>query len=198
MIPLPDSRHLLPNLSLTSELKPDLTFQEYFAARYFVRKWTSRGQLRCLELRSSDIKHTKPVSTDPISYLQKHKYNGRYDIFWHFVAGLLSAKGGEETFCFFQALEDEPRDLLGPVHQRLVMHCLSEVALSQETRQFSQLREHLEGQLKQWLLFECNFEFNNAGCSQLAAEMEFPEQILKDILQKESEDLKWKIIMVGV
>jgi hypothetical protein len=69
------------------------------------------------------------------------------------------------------------------------MHCLSEIAPSREPPEFSQLREHLEGQLKQWLLFECNFEFNDIGCSQLAAEMEFPEQILKDILQKETGNM---------
>lgn len=61
------------------------------------------------------------------------------------------------------------------------MHCLSEVPLSQVTPEFNQLRKDLDNQLKQWLLFECNFKKEEER-SQLAAETEFPEKILKDVL----------------
>ncbi|KAM3068307.1 hypothetical protein ACMFMG_009447 [Clarireedia jacksonii] len=173
-----------------------LTYQEYFAARYFIRQWTSRQDLKWLELKTQETRRGRPVynQDNAVSYLQKHKYNARYNVFWRFVAGLLDAVEGNETLHFFQRIEDEPRDLLGPVHQRLVMYCLSEIAPSQQTPEFSRLQEHLKGQLKQWLLFECNFDFNKAGYSHLAAEMEFPEKFLEDILQKESEDIKWKIL----
>ena len=174
-----------------------LTFQEYFAARYFVRQWTSGGQLTCLKLSSGQERTiAKGVrETNAEEFLRKEKYNARYDIFWRFVAGLLQANGGDaQLYRLFRTIEDQPRDLLGPVHQRLVMHCLSEVVPSQETSNFNRLREDLEGQLKQWLLFECNFEFNGRGLSQLAAEMEFPEPILKDVLQNESENVQMKIL----
>ncbi|KAL8303425.1 hypothetical protein RB600_007056 [Gaeumannomyces tritici] len=167
-----------------------LTFQEYFAARYFVRRWTGgkgKGDNDIgtwLELQDG---RGAPVNT--VSYLQEHKYNARYDIFWRFVTGLLHANPDKEQLCrFFRTIEDEPRDLLGPVHQRLVMHCLSEVP-SEET-EFKQLRERLEDQLKQWLLFECRFSEH----SQLAAEMEFPEKILGDVLKEASKDVEKKIL----
>ncbi|KAH7370292.1 armadillo-type protein [Rhexocercosporidium sp. MPI-PUGE-AT-0058] len=169
-----------------------LTFQEYFAARYFVRRWEDGHILEWLEFKTRKFRQS-----DPVNYLRKHKYNARYDIFWRFVAGLLQAKGSDDQlWLFFHTIEENPRDLLGPVHQRLVMHCLSEVAPSQETPKFSQLREDLEGQLKQWLLFECNFAFKMNRRSRLVAEMEFPEQILEDVLKKESKDgLKMQILV---
>ncbi|KAK0722210.1 hypothetical protein B0T26DRAFT_701827 [Lasiosphaeria miniovina] len=123
-----------------------LTFQEYFAARYFVR-------------------HNRDCSSkvEPATFLQKHKYDPRYDIFWRFVAGLLDADGGAPGF--FQTIEREPRDLLGPTHQRLVMHCLSE----------------LETELEQWLLFECDF----TKSSELAREIECLEQnLLRSIFRR--------------
>src|SRR6266566_9699601 len=91
---------------------------------------------------------------------------------------------------FFRTIQDQPRDLLGPMHQWLVMHCLSEAGPSQEIPEFNQLREDLEAQMQQWLLFECKLK----GRSQLAAEMEFPEPILEVVLQEESEDIKRKIL----
>ncbi|KAK0631109.1 hypothetical protein B0T17DRAFT_607771 [Bombardia bombarda] len=77
-----------------------LTYQEYFAARYF-----------------GDVKKTKPTT-----FLQEHKYDPRYDIFWRFVAGL-----GGKTLGFFQAIEEEPCDLSTYKHQHLVINCLKEM-----------------------------------------------------------------------
>ncbi|KAJ6439027.1 Protein zds1 [Purpureocillium lavendulum] len=116
-----------------------LTFQEYFAARHFVRHWSLEQPLACLDLRGKVTKHITPVE-----FLHKQKYSARYDVFWRFVAGFLAAededKGGpganRGAFSFFHAIEQDPLDLLGPTHQRLVMHCLSEVSteiLSDET-----------------------------------------------------------------
>ncbi|GFP58021.1 hypothetical protein TASIC1_0009035800 [Trichoderma asperellum] len=83
-----------------------LTFQEYFAARYFVRQWTARKPLSCVELGSRKIN-----SAEPVQFFQEHKYTARYDILWRFVAGLLDAKSGEVSL-FFQKIEEEPLDLL--------------------------------------------------------------------------------------
>ncbi|KAI1365581.1 ARM repeat-containing protein [Xylaria arbuscula] len=147
-----------------------LTFQEYFGARYFAQQWKNRKELKYIVFGNGEGKVT---STDPIEFLGKNKYNARYDIFWRFVAGLLNT--GEDTSRFFQVVEEEPRDLLGPGHQRLVMRCLSEVPKKMS------LRKPLEGQLSQWLSFEC--EFSDEPC--LPGEAEFPLRVLKYNLEQE-------------
>ncbi|KGQ03263.1 Protein SERAC1 [Beauveria bassiana D1-5] len=145
-----------------------LTFQEYFAARYFVRQWTNQeGQLWTLTFGSKDAN----IKTNrPIEFLQKHKYTARYDIFWRFVTGLLD--GSEQAPELIYAIEKEPLDLLGPTHQRLIMHCLSEISGSLPRR------EALEKRLAQWLLFECRFNQS----ARLASEVEFPEGALRTAL----------------
>ncbi|ERF73784.1 hypothetical protein EPUS_09250 [Endocarpon pusillum Z07020] len=154
-----------------------LTFQEYFAARYFVRQWKAKQPLKWLRLSEGEC---DPIET--AIFLREHKYDPRYDIFWRFVAGLLDPD--REALGFFQAIEEEPRDVLGPTHQRLVMHCLSEVERKKTT--FMELRTKLEKQLEQWLLFECD---STQDCW-LAREMECPEQVLVNALKQASEDAR--------
>ncbi|KAM0462960.1 hypothetical protein ACHAPV_003083 [Trichoderma viride] len=156
-----------------------LTFQEYFAARYFVRQWTAREPLRYVELGSRTTNKIEPAK-----FFQKHKYTARYDILWRFVAGLLDVEP-EEISLFFQNIEDEPLDLLGPAHQRLVMHCLSEVTSN------ILIRTDLEQRLSKWLLFECEIMKN---ASSLASEVEFPEQALDTALREGSDKVKLKIL----
>ncbi|KAH6971507.1 hypothetical protein BKA56DRAFT_677610 [Ilyonectria sp. MPI-CAGE-AT-0026] len=163
-----------------------LTFQEYFAAQYFVEHWKSGNQIPCLALISGEIDRVNAED-----FLSKEKYNARYDIFWRFVAGLLQPHGDGEQLCrFFGTIEKEPRDLLGPTHQRLVMHCLSELMSQKGMPTFAPLRTKLEDQMSKWLLFECNFR----GTARLASEMEFPEQVLHNFLQRESEDTVMKVL----
>ncbi|KAH7113146.1 hypothetical protein B0J13DRAFT_574779 [Dactylonectria estremocensis] len=81
-------------------------------------------------------------------------------------------------------IEDEPLDLLGPTHQRLVMHCLSEV--SDELP----IRTNLEQRLSKWLLFECEF----SQSAHLASEVEFPEQALNTALLEETADIRRTIL----
>ncbi|KAH7215368.1 armadillo-type protein [Fusarium oxysporum] len=153
-----------------------LTFQEYFAARYFVRQWKARKPLECLVLKSR-----KNDNTNPVSFLQKHKYSAHYDVFWRFVAGLLDADNldaDNHALTFFEMIEKEPLDLLGPTHQRLVMHCLSEV----DTSTNLPIRSNLEAKLSQWLLFECDL----TGSSLLARESECPDQALSTALETDS------------
>ncbi|KAK2590376.1 hypothetical protein QQS21_011939 [Conoideocrella luteorostrata] len=151
-----------------------LTFQEYFAARYFVRQWKElQGQLELLVLRGggeSEINFSRPVE-----FLRKHKYTARYDIFWRFVAGLLD-QGGQANFV--NIIEQEPLDLLGPTHQRLIMRCLGEIHGKLP------MREALEQRLSQWLLFE--YSLNRSA--ELASEAEFPEQALEIALSEVSGD----------
>ncbi|KAF4636626.1 hypothetical protein G7Y89_g1439 [Cudoniella acicularis] len=167
-----------------------LTFQEFFAAQYFVEYWKSDKLLPCLVLNSGNF---EPIKAE--NFLRKEKYNARYDILWRFVVGLLQVDcdetHNEQQLCrFFKKIEGQPRDLLGPAHQRLVMHCLSEVVLPQKIPEFNQLRADLEGHLLLWAEFECNLQ----GYSCLAAEMEFPEYILELVLRESPEDMKTKIL----
>ncbi|TFA99660.1 hypothetical protein CCMA1212_008530 [Trichoderma ghanense] len=172
-----------------------LTFQEYFAARYFVYHWLSGRPLSALELGTQQ-KRSMIKELDAESFLQSEKYNARYDVFWRFVTGLIHAQPDENKLCrFFHMIEDQPRDLLGPVHQRLIMHCLSEVSSSVGAGSFTLLREKLERHLSQWLEFECEFNitYNISALygrgAQLAREVEFPERSLNDVLERASADV---------
>lgn len=93
-----------------------LTFQEFFAAQYFVRCWISESSepLLCLKLDRSRVKRTMKIS--PEEFLQNNKYSGRYDVFWRFVIGLLHNTDKEQVRSFFEKIEEEPRDLLGLAH----------------------------------------------------------------------------------
>lgn len=70
--------------------------------------------------------------------------------------------------------EEEPHDLLGPVHQQLVMHCLDELMLCEPN--LSQFQSKLEDQLSQWLLFECKF---TKKPPQLTRERELSDWVLQ-------------------
>lgn len=164
-----------------------LTFQEYFAARYFVRQWMAGQPLDCLELKPS----RKIKKSEPAKFLQKYKYHVHYDIFWRFVSGLLDAEGEMESLHFFQTIEKTPRDLLGPVHQRLVMHCLNELMPGQDKSKLSQFRSELEAQLSQWLLFECKFTKRSP---RLGGERELPDQALIRALAQASDEGKILIL----
>ncbi|RKL28158.1 hypothetical protein BFJ72_g12618 [Fusarium proliferatum] len=147
-----------------------LTFQEYFAARYFVRHWKERI------MKYTVFGEKKSCTTCPLKFLQSHKYDGRYNIMWRFVAGLLHEQ--RRGFELLEEIEKEPLDLLGPSHQRLIMHCLSEIPRS-ETEPPS-YRARLEKGLSDWLLFECDL---TKGAS-LAIEAEFPDISLQTALQQ--------------
>lgn len=167
-----------------------LTFQEYFAARYFVRHWTSGDQLSILGFGSRQKKASvQKLNAD--NFLKENKYSTRYDMFWRFVTGLLYTEYEEKQLRrFFLTVEDQPRDLLGPVHQRLVMHCLSEVGPSDGIESFAHLRRRLEEHLSQWLEFECKFR----GRSNLVREIEFPESSLNSVLQRATEDMRIRVL----
>ena len=60
----------------------DLTFQNFFAARYFVRHWINGTPLRKSSLGGLSARTAADFLKSNISV-------SRYDIFWHFVVGLL-------------------------------------------------------------------------------------------------------------
>ncbi|KAI6778333.1 uncharacterized protein J7T54_003340 [Emericellopsis cladophorae] len=160
-----------------------LTYQEYFAARYFVRQWMANPP-KNLVLASLDTQDAGPT---PIEYLRKHKYTARYDILWRFVAGLLDTVGKADEF--FDEIRKEPIDLLGLTHQRLVIYCLSEVQARPQSS-FAALRTRLEDHLVEWLLFECKFRSG----SSLACEMELPSLVLCRALQGATDEGRVKLV----
>ncbi|KID80780.1 nacht nucleoside triphosphatase, partial [Metarhizium brunneum ARSEF 3297] len=181
---LPDKT--LPSLSFlrTSEASSDYrnqnyhfihqTYQEYFAARYFVRQWSNPEGRLVLFAQNGGEREMK--LSNPVEFLQEHKYAAGYNIFWRFVAGLLDAESGvKETLRFFRTIEQEPFDLLGPTHQRLVMHCLSEV--SNEL----QIRKDLLARLTQWVLLEAHL--TRANFCTIPSEPECPEEVILAALE---------------
>jgi hypothetical protein len=163
-----------------------LTFQEYFAARYFVRKWLSQEQLDYIDPGKRTV-----ANTQPDSFLRKHKYKGHYDVFWRFVAGLLDAE--DKASSLFEMIESEPRDLLGPTHQRLVMHCLSEVSSEMP------MRPHLEQKMVGLPALEIQSDklkefFTHIPALRIVNEMEFPRLALDAAFQQGTQYVKLAIM----
>lgn len=171
-----------------------LTFQEYFAARYFVRKWkTQDPQLQVLKFRDEASRITSAEDISVALFLRTRKYTGHFNIFWRFVAGLLDSENERsQVWSFIKMIEEEPLDLLGPVHQRLVMHCLAEVtgglpgqaALTTEDNKIQRTRGRLERKLFEWMRFEYPF----TGCMRLADEPEMPESALQSVFLEVTGD----------
>ncbi|CAG8188535.1 unnamed protein product [Penicillium salamii] len=172
-----------------------LTFQEYFAAQYFVRQWKANEDLNCLKMDAGHrpARHRNYIS--PAKFLGQNKYNTRYNIVWRFVVGLLDLDGElEELERFFRTLDQKPLDLLGVVHQRLLMHCLNETGSD-----FS-LRSKIEGHLSKWLVFQCRsmqpvrkiYSPRMYRYQTLASEAEFPGKAFAGLLD-ECDEVK----MVG-
>ena len=164
-----------------------LTFQEYFGAQYYIEHWKSGKPLPYLKIGHGE---TLLESISPTSFLQREKYNPRYDVLWRFVAGMLQGHDEDHLRRFFASIEGEPRDLLGPAHQRLVMHCLSEVDSSNKFSTSTPLRENLEQQLSRWAIFE----HKSNDTASLAGDMQFPERVLEAILQEGSKDQRARIL----
>lgn len=152
------------------------TFQEFFAAQRLVEV-SSTGS-SCIE-----------VSSTLSSWLRKHKYDPRFRPVFSFVAGLLSRNETDSQLeSFFRLIEAEPRDLLGPAHERLVMNCLSQV----QRPRIAQMRDVLERRMKDWLIFQC---ISQRRCH-LAREAEFPDHIRKAVLEDPTLDDWYKRLIL--
>ncbi|KAJ5701288.1 armadillo-type protein [Penicillium malachiteum] len=165
-----------------------LTFQEYFAAKYFVRRWMDGGQL-VFALEGS----TNPEgysSTDPEKFLAQHKYQERFDLFWRFVAGLLWRQDKQQLLRFFKQINAEPRDLLGLAHQRVLMHCFHEVPHSESESSLEDLRKQMERRCEEWTIYE----YKRLKYTLLCREPEFPDEILCKMLTEVSDDERVAIL----
>lgn len=66
-----------------------LTFQEFFAAQYFVLCWSQNKRLLGHQRRQAGGISSAPIIT-PQNFVKTEKYTDRYNIFWRFVVGLLN------------------------------------------------------------------------------------------------------------
>jgi hypothetical protein len=121
--------------------------------------------------------------------LRQEKYSGRYDVLWRFVAGLLHDHGEGQLCIFLEEMQCHSQDLLGPAHQRLFMHCLSEVPLlgpfEGNNTSLQKYRGRMELGCLQWSLYEHNFLEEMHLCG----ETEFPEHLVSKMLKGESSQL---------
>ncbi|KAK1637273.1 peptidase C14 [Colletotrichum phormii] len=152
-----------------------LTFQEYFAARHFVQHWNHRQPFK---QHLSGQQSGRDIT--PVEFFKRHKYDTQYNVMWRFVAGLLDKEKNASNF--FEEIEKEPIDLLGPTHQRLIMYCLNE-ALELPTG----LRDQRGKRLLQWVLFERDF----TGSSTFISEPEIPEQVLNSALSASGDKTRF-------
>jgi DNA-binding transcriptional regulator YiaG len=155
-----------------------LTFQEYFAAKYFVQKWQAGKNIECIDLESNNY---RCLTMSCEAFIQQHKYDSRYHIMWSFVTGLMNDDGEDKNVeRFLQAIEQEPVDLPGPAHQRLIVQCLSQAV----SLPVVPIRSRWEQRLKRWILFELDL----FGHSALVSESNFPASILDDTFQSCCDD----------
>ncbi|OAG41531.1 hypothetical protein AYO21_04233 [Fonsecaea monophora] len=193
---LPHMSFIRSSTSLSARTQPStyhflhLTYQEFFAAQYFVKCWQSRQDLLPESLVNPDP--SKPAEKiTPGIFIQREKYSPRYHIFWLFVSGLLHETCSLEDQCaFFKEIESSPRDLLGPRHQRLVMNILSQ---RERSRPHNQIVQRWEDCLSDWLLFDS--EFNSR--SYLAREFELPERVLEKTIERSANVASHPDMLVG-
>jgi hypothetical protein len=166
-----------------------LTFQEFFAAQYFVRGWIFAPSEPLLCLKYDHLKRKDRMNISPEKFLQKEKYSGRYDVFWRFVTGLLHNIDEEQVSSFLENIEGEPRDLLSPAHQRLLMHCFNEIPRPEDPElegssnsSLLHLRREMELGCIQW----SNYENKSLDEVYLCREIEFLEHVLCKLLEKSS------------
>ncbi|KAJ6024149.1 hypothetical protein N7540_004946 [Penicillium herquei] len=167
-----------------------LTFQEYFAARYFTRCWIYGKALSCQTLNFSG--NSSPEYLSPERFLQNEKYTGRYDVFWRFVTGLLCSESEIQVCVLLQRMKEEPHDLFGLAHITLLVHCLSEIPTS-----IGGCREEIEGLCSQWPWFEINGLKLKIVYESFMLDEEFPCEVLGQIVKQKKPWRSTAFIALG-
>ncbi|RAK96385.1 NACHT domain-containing protein [Aspergillus ibericus CBS 121593] len=156
-----------------------LTFQEYFAAVYFARCWITDVPLDVITFESGDSMLKK---LDPHDLIRIEKYSGRYNIMWRFTAGLLyNLREERRLLQFFEALESKPRDMLGPAHLRLLMHCLHEVPTQRVHPDLMLIKSKTETELSRLISYPAFIRYDSRELL-LVTDLEIPEYILGKLL----------------
>lgn len=156
-----------------------LTFQEFFAAHYFVQCWTHDEKLKWVDMNSNEYKEL-----DTHEFVQHEKYNGRYNMMWRFVAGLLyNHRPMNKLTLFMQTLDSTPLDLLKSTHLRILMHCFSEVSGPRDP-DLTEISENMNKQLLLGLLHMTRGTIESPEELKIAREMEFPAHLFEKVLRE--------------
>ena len=87
-----------------------LSFQEHFAARHLVRT------LQCSNNKKA------------LDFIHNHKYNQRFALVFVFASGLLTQpKYKSAMHAFWATIQEEPLDLVGLRHIKLITECIDEI-----------------------------------------------------------------------
>jgi HEAT repeat protein len=87
-----------------------LSFQEYFAARYLANAMQANTHDRAID------------------FIQKQKYNPRFQLVFIFTSGLLVESGEEQSInTFWDTILNKPLDLIGIQHMDLLISCFDEI-----------------------------------------------------------------------
>ncbi|RAK72197.1 HEAT repeat domain-containing protein [Aspergillus fijiensis CBS 313.89] len=130
--------------------------------------------------------------------MAREKYNVRYEVFWRFVAGFLGVgynhqkQSEEHTAAFLEAMENKPRDMLGPMHSKLMMRLWSEVPASNNIARLRSLRQSHYQRLARWS--SCEVTAYDKG--ELAGEAEYPDAVLSSLLKDRSSDVRRHVLNV--
>ncbi|KAI0903399.1 armadillo-type protein [Ustulina deusta] len=161
-----------------------LTLQEYFAARHLKRMWVDGEHF--------ELPDAKKERIHPGAFLCRYKYWGKFDIVWRFMTGLLASNADHQTR-YFQVIQAQPLDMLGPAHHRLLMRCLFEIPPSD-----NMLRRQFEDKLLAWSAFEYDlaglYSRNPSDIEFLACEIEFPIGLLSKLLQESEDERRIRIL----
>ena len=96
-----------------------LSFQEYFAARYLVNNLSN----------STDANSVK--------FIRHNKYNQRFTLVFVFASGLLAGRDSSiARNAFWNALFEEPHDLVGFRHIQVLISCLEEISDKSDIPQY--------------------------------------------------------------
>jgi hypothetical protein len=124
-----------------------------------------------------DFQSGEPIALSAEEFISREKYNGQYNIMWRFVTGILAFEDQKDLVRLFEQIEMKPRDLLGPVHMRFLMHCFSEVD-GEDNPTSKKFRGDMDTQLSQLPFAEIHY------IETLGNEMEFPEHIFSRYHEK--------------
>ena len=103
-----------------------LSFQEHFAARYLVKALAGPGR------------------QTTIDFIQRHKYNQRFQLVFIFISGLLIQTDVEScTNTFWNTILGEPLDLVGLRHTQLIISCVEETISSPKVHRRTELIESI-------------------------------------------------------
>ncbi|CAF2066064.1 unnamed protein product [Rotaria magnacalcarata] len=122
-----------------------LSFQEYFAAHYLISALSGN------------------TVGDAIKFIMDHKYNRRYSLMLTFASGILA-----ETDCqtnvstFWDALLQEPLDLVGVRHMEIFLLCLEEIGTTRIFDQYPNIKNGIVKFIESAVTVQNNMLFDYA------------------------------------